>query len=118
MVRLRAAIYARQSITREGSASLDVQIEACRDTAKRLKIEVAAELVEAPSTSGYRNRGRSRPKFQKLLQLIRAGEVDCVVAYKPIASPAEAARAGRRLSTRSRRPVETRIGLSLRPTGG
>ncbi|MDX6584601.1 MAG: hypothetical protein QOI10_3785 [Solirubrobacterales bacterium] len=54
---LRAAIYARQSITREGSASLDVQVEACRDAATRLKVEVIVELVEAPSTSGYRNRG-------------------------------------------------------------
>lgn len=82
MTRLRAAIYARQSITREGSASLDVQIEACRDAAKRLRLDVVSELVEAPSTSGYRNRGRSRPKFQELLELIRGGEVDCVVAYK------------------------------------
>ena len=82
MVRHRASIYARQSITREGSASLDVQIEACRDAAKRLRLDVVSELVEAPSTSGYRNRGRSRPKFQELLELIRGGEVDCVVAYK------------------------------------
>ena len=35
--RRRAALYARQSITRDGSASLDVQIEACREVAKRLK---------------------------------------------------------------------------------
>ncbi len=80
--RRRAALYARQSITREGSASLDVQIEACREAAKRLKVDVVVELVEPPSTSGYRNRGRSRPKFGELLELIRAGEVDCVIAYK------------------------------------
>ncbi len=78
----RAAIYARQSITREGSASLDVQVEACRDVAQRLKVDVVSELVEAPSTSGYRDRGRSRPKFGELLELIRQGDVDCVVAYK------------------------------------
>ena len=78
----RAALYARQSITRDGSASLDVQIEACREAAKRLKVDVVVELVEPPSTSGYRNRGRSRPKFGELLELIRAGEVDCVIAYK------------------------------------
>jgi DNA invertase Pin-like site-specific DNA recombinase len=78
----RAALYARQSITREGSASLEVQIEACREAAARLKLDVIAELVEAPSTSGYRNRGRSRPKFGELLELIRRGEADCVVAYK------------------------------------
>ncbi|MFN8040315.1 MAG: recombinase family protein [Acidimicrobiales bacterium] len=78
----RAAIYARQSITREGSASLTAQVEACRDTAKRLRLNVVAELVEAPSTSGYRNRGRNRPKFLELLDLIRSGDVDCVIAYK------------------------------------
>ncbi len=80
--RPRAAIYARQSITREGSASLKVQLEACRQTAKRLKVRPVVELVEAPSTSGYQNRGRSRPKFQELLKMIRDGEVDCVIAYK------------------------------------
>jgi site-specific DNA recombinase len=78
----RAALYARQSITREGSASLDVQVEACREAAARLELEVVTELVEAPSTSGYTNRGRCRPKFGELLDLIRRGEVDCVVAYK------------------------------------
>jgi len=82
VLRGRAALYARQSITREGSASLDVQVEACREAAARLELEVVAELVEAPSTSGYTNRGRSRPKFGELLNLIRRGEVDCVVAYK------------------------------------
>jgi DNA invertase Pin-like site-specific DNA recombinase len=56
-LRGRAAIYARQSITREGSASLDVQVEACREAAARLKLDIVAELVEAPSTSGYSNRG-------------------------------------------------------------
>jgi len=81
-LRGRAALYARQSITREGSASLDVQVEACREAAARLKLEVVTELVEAPSTSGYSNRGRNRPKFGELLDLIRRGEVDCVVAYK------------------------------------
>ena len=80
--RRRAALYARQSITRDGSAGLDVQIEACREAAKRLKVDVVVELVEPPSTSGYRNRGRSRPKFGELLELIRTGEVDCVIAFK------------------------------------
>lgn len=78
----RAAIYARQSITREGSASLDVQVEACREAAKRFGVEVVVELVEAPSTSGYRNRGRSRPRFKELLELVGSGQVDCVIAYK------------------------------------
>jgi site-specific DNA recombinase len=78
----RAAIYARQSITREGSASREAQVESCREAAARLGLEVVATLIEAPSTSGYRNRGRTRPKFLELLDLIRSGQVDCVIAYK------------------------------------
>src|SRR5690349_5635576 len=78
----RAAIYARQSITREGSASREAQVESCREAAARLGLEVVSTLIEAPSTSGYRNRGRTRPKFLELLDLIRSGQVDCVIAYK------------------------------------
>lgn len=49
-LRGRAAIYARQSIAREGSASLNVQVEACREAAARLKLEVVAELVDSKAT--------------------------------------------------------------------
>ena len=78
----RAAIYARQSRTTEGSASLAIQVDACRQTADRFDVEVVHELCERPSTSGYKNRGRDRPQFLQLLELIRAGEVDCVIVYK------------------------------------
>jgi len=88
----RAALYARQSVTPSkkgkvevligGSVSLDEQVRQCRDAAPRLGLEVAAELVEKPSTSGYKQRGRGRPKFKELLELIRSRRVDCVMAYK------------------------------------
>ena len=78
----RAAIYARQSVTQQGSASLAIQVEACRETAKRFGIEVVRELVEPASTSGYKNRGRDRPRFLELLDLIRTGVVDSVVIYQ------------------------------------
>lgn len=58
----RAAIYARQSKTTEGSESLELQVEACRKMAAQFDLEVVAELVEPPSTSGYKNRGRDRVK--------------------------------------------------------
>lgn len=78
----RAAIYARQSKTAEGSESLELQVEACRKMAAQFDLEVVAELVEPPSTSGYKNRGRDRVKFKELLELITAGIVDCVVVYR------------------------------------
>jgi hypothetical protein len=64
-----AAIYARQSITREGSASLDIQVETCREVALRFELTVTHELVEPPSTSGFKNRGRDRPRFRELVEL-------------------------------------------------
>ena len=72
---LRAAILQPASPSRVGRLHVTRRrrSSACRKAAKRLKVKVVAELVEAPSTSGYRNRGRSRPKFQELLELIRTG---------------------------------------------
>ena len=88
----RGAIYARQSVTRPskgraevligGSVSLDEQVRQCREAAPRLGIDVVVDLVEKPSTSGYKERGRNRPEFKELLEHIRTGRIDCVIAYK------------------------------------
>jgi DNA invertase Pin-like site-specific DNA recombinase len=75
-------IYGRQSRTADRSESLDTQVEACRATADHHKIEVVDVILEPPSTSAYRQRGRARPRFGEVLKLIRTGAVDCVVAYK------------------------------------
>lgn len=79
---VRCAIYARQSKTRDGSESIDTQIEACQAAAKRLGFDVVAVLAEPPSTSGYKNRGKSREKFKALLAGFISGEWDMVMAYK------------------------------------
>ena len=79
---VRCVIYARQSKTRDGSESIETQIEACRAACERLGYEVVAVLAEPPSTSGYKNRGRSRGKFKQLLAGFAEGQWEMVIAYK------------------------------------
>lgn len=78
----RAAIYARRSRTSDGSESLDIQVEKCREIAERHGLDVIVELVEPPSTSGYKNRGRDRTNFNELIDLTRDGTVDHVIVYR------------------------------------
>ena len=79
---VRCVIYARQSKTRDGSESISTQIEACKVAAERFGFEVVSVLAEPPSTSGYKNRGKSREKFKLLLAGFVNGDWDMVLAYK------------------------------------
>jgi site-specific DNA recombinase len=81
VARRHGALYVRQSKTRDASESRTDQVAAGRATAARFDIDIAQELIEPPSTSGYKNRGRDRPEWRELLELLRNGEVDCVVVY-------------------------------------
>ncbi|MBV8984202.1 MAG: recombinase family protein, partial [Acidimicrobiia bacterium] len=75
-------LYVRQSITRDRSESIPTQIERCTSAAAALGAEIVDTLVEPPSTSGYKDRGRRRPKFLDLLERIRGGDAKAVMAYK------------------------------------
>lgn len=77
-----AAIYVRQSRTRDGSESIPAQLEACKAEAERLGLQVVAELIEPESTSATKNRGRDRKRWKELLELVASGQVRAVVAYK------------------------------------
>lgn len=77
-----AALYVRQSRTRDGSESIPEQLAQCRREAERLGLQVVAELIEADSTSASKNRGRDRKRWKELLDLVRSGKVQAVVAYK------------------------------------
>lgn len=74
-------IYGRQSRTRDGSGSISTQTAACRKAAKAFGVKVVTEIIEPPSTSAYKSRGRARPRFPELLDLVRSGGVDVVIVY-------------------------------------
>jgi DNA invertase Pin-like site-specific DNA recombinase len=80
--KIPCAIYVRQSRTHDGSESMERQVESGREAAARFGCEVVAELIEPPSTSGYKARGTKRPEFKELLRLVKAGTVQAVVVYK------------------------------------
>jgi DNA invertase Pin-like site-specific DNA recombinase len=75
-------LYIRQSVTRDKSESIQMQVERCSEAAERLGAVIVDTLIEPPSTSGYKDRGRGRPKFLDLLERIGNGEAQAVMAYK------------------------------------
>lgn len=79
---LRGVLYERQSRTGDQSESLATQRAANLRTAEVHDVQVIAEIIEPPSTSAYKARGRKRPRFPELLELIRTGQANVVIAYK------------------------------------
>lgn len=69
-------IYARQSVDKKDSISIETQIEAC-------KKEVSEnENVKIYSDKGYTGANTNRPAFKKLLKDIRSGKAGRVIVYK------------------------------------
>lgn len=80
--RQNGVIYGRQSKTKERSESVALQLKTCRTAAKNAKVKVVAEISEPPSTGAYKKRGTTRPRWPELLELVRTGAVQVVIAYK------------------------------------
>lgn len=74
----RAVIYCRISADKTGAGlGVERQEKDCRELAHRLGMQVVDVLVEN-DTSAYS--GAPRPKYQRLLELMRSGDVDAVLA--------------------------------------
>lgn len=69
-----AAIYARQSIDKKDSISIETQIELCKNA--------AAMETEVYADRGYTGSNTKRPSFQRLMSDIRAGKISKVYVYK------------------------------------
>lgn len=73
---MAVAIYARQSVDRKDSISIDTQIEFCRREVP------PGEDVKAYHDKGYSGSNTNRPAFQKLLGDIRSGQIQRVIVYR------------------------------------
>ncbi len=69
------AIYARQSVDKVDSISIESQIDYC-------KYEIRGEPYKEYKDKGYSGKNTDRPQFQEMLDAIRNGEIKRVVCYK------------------------------------
>lgn len=68
------AIYARQSIDKKDSISIETQIEACK--------RCTDEDCKIYYDKGFSGKNLDRPQFGQLLKDIKAGEIDKLIVYK------------------------------------
>jgi len=69
------AIYARQSVDKADSISIESQIDFC-------KYETRGEPFDIYFDKGYSGKNIDRPQFQKMLTAVRAGTIKRVICYK------------------------------------
>ena len=69
------AIYARQSIDRTDSISIESQIEFCM-------YETKGEKYKVYQDKGYSGKNTNRPEFQRMMGDICNGKIEAVVVYK------------------------------------
>lgn len=69
------AIYARQSIDKSDSISIESQIEICRHETGERPVRIFAD-------KGYSGKNLDRPEFRRLYDLIRRGKVARIICYK------------------------------------
>ena len=69
------AIYARQSVDRADSISIEQQIELC-------EYEARGEVFRTYIDRGYSGKDTNRPEFAQMMNDIRLGEINTVIVYK------------------------------------
>ena len=72
---MKSAIYARQSIDKPDSLSIEGQIDLCRR-------ECTCEEVEIYRDAGYSGKNTHRPDFERLMRDVEAGEIAQLVCYR------------------------------------
>lgn len=78
---IRCVIYVRISQDRSGEAlGVERQEEDCRALAARLGWEVVAVFIENDTSASTRSK-KPRPEYDAMLQAVRAGEADAIIAY-------------------------------------
>lgn len=68
------AIYARQSVEKKDSVSIESQVDYCR--------RFADGETEVFSDKGFSGKNTNRPAFQRMMEAVKAGQVTKIVVYR------------------------------------
>lgn len=71
----RIAIYARKSVFKEDSISVESQIDFCQ-------YETRGEEFTVYKDNGYSGKNTDRPDFQRMMDDVKAGRINKVIVYK------------------------------------
>ncbi|MBQ2176840.1 MAG: recombinase family protein [Alphaproteobacteria bacterium] len=81
----RYAIYARKSVFREDSISIESQIEMCKEEVERYRRkskETDQFDIICYSDNGYSGKNTDRPNYQKMMEDVCAGRINKVFVYR------------------------------------
>lgn len=78
-MRRKIAVYARQSVDKKDSMSIETQIELCMNF---INTNPQHDPVEVYSDKGYSGKNTLRPDFQRLLTDVKEDRVSKIVVYK------------------------------------
>lgn len=70
------ALYARQSLDKKDSVSIESQIEACK------KCILSTDKYEEYTDKGFSGKNTSRPALERLFNDVQAGKIDQVIVYR------------------------------------
>ncbi len=73
------AIYARQSVDKKDSLSIETQIEYCQNNINSNPNELPIEVY---ADKGYSGKNTQRPEFQRLLSDIKENKIAKIIVYK------------------------------------
>ena len=72
----KIAIYARQSLDKKDSVSIEAQIDECK------KFCDSSKTIEVYEDKGFSGKNTNRPQLQKLIADIKLGKIEKVFVYK------------------------------------
>lgn len=75
----KIAIYARQSIDKKDSISIETQIDLCRKHLESKQIDSEPVIYKDP---GYSGKNTNRPDFQRMMQDVKNNEIMMILVYK------------------------------------